>query len=108
MKDVGKNYVLSDKIWVFQNYFECMGRRDLDYELPFSYLREKISHLVACSQYVIISSSLRLIFWEIQLLIPAGGNFNHAEEVQLALVLFIPVIEAVLSLCVTAVLDIVY
>lgn len=57
---------------------------------------------------MIISSSLRLIIWEIQLLIPAGGNFNHAEEVQLALVLFILLREAVLSLHVTAVLDIVY
>lgn len=40
MKGVGKSDVVSDEIWVFQNYFEHMGRRDLDYELPFSYLRE--------------------------------------------------------------------
>lgn len=40
MKDVAKSDVVSDKIWVFQNYFERMGRRNLDYELPFPYLRE--------------------------------------------------------------------
>lgn len=65
--------------------------------------------MVAGSQCVIISSSLRLTIWEIDTApYRSRWQLQRAEEVRLALAPFIPLTEVVLPLSLTAVLDIVY